>query len=626
MVLSLILLCLLAAGCTAPIGATRSPTRTAYAQMEANALSSGKASADTVSLLHRYNLDELFAKDPEEAVRRMHSKAVTTADRDLCFALAEMCYLTGERIGRSIKPWESRDPRDYYLGAAAYAYAFLFGEENAADPTVFDRRYRTACDLYNFGLGLAFSRTKDTNATVELQGGIRRLPVGEIEIRLDLSTFPWPLEDFQQFILADHYLVRGLSVRNRQAGLGAILIASRAREMGAGIRLATPATIFLRFEGSLRQVEGGTTWGVLELHSAFGPGTVQVSGRTLPLETDLSVHIAYGLNQSMAWKLNRLQFLSLYELVPSRVYLSQPYQRGRIPVVFVHGTYSSPVWWAEMLNTLRADPVLRQKYQFWFFIYNSSAPLLVAAGKLRDGISAQLRELDPDGTDDALRQMVVIGHSQGGLLTKLISTDTEDRLWRAISDEPLEEARLSDQQAGKVRRLFFLKRMSCVGRTIFIATPHRGSYRASGFVRSLTRRLVSIPTSLSSRAEEALSLAQQLKLKGIQGRLPTSIDGMSPRNPVLRSLAEIPVAPGVKAHSIIPVKGDGDPKEGSDGVVKYKSAHVDYVESELIINDRHSCQSTPAAIEEVRRILHVHLNSLRSTGVTPLAETQALVQ
>jgi hypothetical protein len=81
---------------------------------------------------------------------------------------------------------------------------------------------------------------------------------------------------------------------------------------------------------------------------------------------------------------------------------------------------------------------------------------------------------------------------------------------------------------------------------------------------------------------------------------------MTPNNPVLQTMADTPVAPGVHAHSIIAVAGNG-PVEGSDdGVVKYSSSHLDSVDSEHIVRSSHSVQSNPYAIEEVRRILLIH--------------------
>ncbi len=596
-------------GCRAPIGARRSSTQEAYAQMEANALNSGEPSADTRALLYRNGLDETFEQKPEKAVYDLHMKAASTGDRDSLFALSEMSFLAAEKIRRSVKPWDARQAQTYYLGSAVYAYLFLFGEQNSQMTNGFDRRFRSACDLYNFSLGLAFAAKRETNAVVRLEEGQRQLPVGQINIRLDLTSFPWALTNFQQFVLGDQFTVHGLSVRNRQPGVGATLIARNASELGAGFYSVTPATAFLRVRGNLHDIDAGECESNLEVYSAFGTGRVQVAGQTVPLEIDQSVHMAYALNQSVAWKIHSEQFLSLHQVVPTGVYLSQPYERGRIPVIFVHGTYSSPVWWAEMLNSLRADPVLREKYQFWYFIYNSSAPVLASAARLRQTLTEKISELDPQGSDPALQKLVVIGHSQGGLLTKLISTDTGDELWNVVSDKPPEELKITEKQVEEVRRLFFLRAMPALSRVVFIATPHRGSYRAAGLIQSTARRLVSIPVSLASRAKEAMTILAQLKFpEEFRHSMLTSIDGMSPKNPLIQKLAEIPPTPNVKAHSIIAVKGTGPLEQESDGIVEYKSAHVEYVESEFIAHHNHSCQGTPAVIEEVRRILHLHLD------------------
>lgn len=607
---------LLFSGCANRIQARRTSTRAAYTQMEANALNSDKPSAATLALLHRYNFTRYSEDNVQDALRQLHYKALGAGDRDMLFALAELSFLAGEKTRRSINVQraDSHDPRDYYLGSAVYAYMFLFGQTDHNPPAGFDRRFRTACDFYNYGLGQALRKPKDTRAAARLEGGQRRLPFGGIHIRLDASQFPWPLEDFLEFVLADQYVVRGLGERNRQAGIGAALIGMRENEIGAKIRPATPATAFLRIDGNLEDLTAGRCKGALEIHSAFGEGVVHIGNEIIPLETDLSAHTAFALNQSMAWKIERLHFLSLREVVPSGVYVSQPYKRGQIPVVFVHGTFSSPIYWAEMMNSLRADPVLRQRYQFWYFIYNSSAPVLLSAGKLRRGLEARLKEVDPEETDSALKQMVLVGHSQGGLLVKLVTTDTGDNLWNSISDRSLNEMNLTPAQKEEARRLFFLKPFEGVRRAVFIATPHRGSYRAGGYVRAIVRRLVAIPANLASRAREVKYLAIQLKLpKGFRSGRITSIDGMSPKNPALIAVSKMPLAPEVKAHSIIPVEGDGDYKIGNDGVVQYQSAHIEGVESELVVRHKHSCQGTPQVIEEVRRILRLHLSQIDQT-------------
>ena len=68
----------------------------------------------------------------------------------------------------------------------------------------------------------------------------------------------------------------------------------------------------------------------------------------------------------------------------------------------------------------------------------------------------------------------------------------------------------------------------------------------------------------------------------------------------------LPIAPGVAANSVIAVRGSGQVEDGGDGVVEYRSAHLDGVESELVVHSGHSLQDHPETVEEVRRILLYH--------------------
>jgi len=607
-----VLAALFLTGCTAPIGADRVTTRQAYAQVEANALRTGKPSAETVSILHRFELDALAASQPDEAVQRLHEKALATGERGLLFALAELSYAAGNHIRHSVKPWDPRDARDYYLGSAVYAWLFLFGDGKEPPPDPFDRRFREACDFYNYSLGLALSDKQNTNALVRLEAGRRRLPVGAIELHLDATHFPSPLSEFDYIVLADQYRVRGLSVRNRKAGVGAPLICARSFHPEFKLRPCTPATAFLRGPTSLAQLESGTQSCALELYPAVD-ATVTIGSAAVPLESDLTAFRAYTMTQSRVWSLGRLDFLAPAEHVSNQLILHQPLASDRIPVVFVHGTFSSPVTWAEMANTLAADPLLRRRYQIWSFIYSTSNPLAYSVADLREALSDKVKELDPQGTNTSLRQMVVIGHSQGGLLTKGMAVNTDDRLWRMINTNRFEDVKMTETQREELRRLLFYEPLPFVKRVVFIATPHRGSYLSSGLARRLAQKLVNLPGAVVTRGSEILRLTEGTEVgRFFKNRIPTSLDSMSPKNPGLLAMAEIPVVPEIKSHSIIPVLGDGDPHDGGkDGVVAYQSAHVDYVVSEFIVRSGHSCLNHPAAIEEVRRILYEHLEQLK---------------
>jgi pimeloyl-ACP methyl ester carboxylesterase len=603
-------LLLFCTSCTTPISADRSSPAIVYRQIHGNVIADGQPGGDTLAVLHRFDQEEVFKKSPDATLQLLHQKAVESGDRDLIFALSELNFLTGEQVRRSVKPWEPRDARDYYLASAVYAWFFLASTSTNSLRGAFDSRFRAADELYNCGLGWALTEWRGTNAVALLGDSTRHLAGGHMNIKFSQPGFPWDLSDFKEFVLADHFLVRGLSVRNRQTGLGAPLVAVTQINERTKLSRSMPATAFLRIEGSLADMGGDKCHGSLELYSPLVQETVQVGGYSLPLEADTTIPIAYSLNQSSLWGLGRLQFLSGTEQVPSDVYLARPYQAGRVPVVFVHGTFSSPVWWAEMMNTLSADPVLRQRCQFWYFIYNSGNPVPYSAVRLREALTAKVKELDPEGKDPALQQMVVIGHSQGGLLAKLTTTDTGDKLWRALNTNRLEDLKISQEQQALIRKYVFYEALPFVKGVIFICTPHRGSYQVGNFLRTLAHKLVDLPETLATQSKEYMGLYETLHFPKELSATPTSLDGMSPKNPFLLALAGIPLAPGIEGHSIIAVQGDGDYHEGKDGVVSYQSAHVDYVKSEFIVRSFHSCQEKPATIEEVRRILREYVAAL----------------
>lgn len=602
------------AGCSTPIGVEEVPTRKAYAQVETNALGTGKPGAETTAILDRYQLRKLAEKSPDEALRQLHAKAVATGERDLLFALAELSYVAGDHFSRGSPSAGAPDPRDYYLGAAVYAWMFLFGEGgDEPPPNAFDRRFRTACDLYNYGLGLAFLQDGGEGGAVRVGPARRRLPVGEIELTVDATRLLAPLDSFAQVLLADRYRVRGMSVRNREPGVGTPLICVKPLNPEFDSSSSLPVTALLRGPLSLAELGTDRIAGSLELYPSFAEITVEIGHARVPLEVDLTTYLAYTLSQAKLWKLGPMLFREPAKNVRSQLLLRQPYEPERIPVVFVHGTFSSPVTWAEMANTLTADPVLRRRYQVWQFVYGSGNPLIYSMADLRAVLSAKVQELDPAGTNPRLRQMVVVGHSQGGLLVKSLAIDSGNKLWDGFSTKPLDDPSITEAQRAELQRLLFLQPLPFVRRVVFIATPHRGGYLNRGLVRTLGQRLVSLPGNIVAYSNDLKRLTAGAEAEDfLNGRIPTSVDGMSPDNPALRIMTDIPVAPWIAAHSIIAVGDDGKRR---DGLVTYESAHLDYTQSEFIVPSFHTCLNHPATIEEVRRILHQHLDELPATNV-----------
>jgi pimeloyl-ACP methyl ester carboxylesterase len=284
---------------------------------------------------------------------------------------------------------------------------------------------------------------------------------------------------------------------------------------------------------------------------------------------------------------------------------TRPHRSGLIPVVFVHGTASSAARWAQLFNELDNDPRILRRYQFWFFSYETGNPIAYSAMLLREALRDTVAQLDPEGTDTALRRMVVIGHSQGGLLTKSMVVDPGDKLWANVSDEPLDDLGLNEKTADLLRRALLFQPMPYVRRVVFIATPHHGSYVAGSWYAHQFARLIRAPLDITSTLADVATAQRKLKQQ-IRGA-PTAVDNMTPGNPFVRTLSALPIVPGVKAHSIIAVEDMDDIQDGDDGVVKYQSAHIEGVDSELVVHSPHSCQGHPRTIAEVRRILLLHL-------------------
>jgi len=201
---------------------------------------------------------------------------------------------------------------------------------------------------------------------------------------------------------------------------------------------------------------------------------------------------------------------------------------------------------------------------------------------------------------------VVIGHSQGGLLTKLTTVDSGLKFWTTAL--PFDEVNASAETKEILRRSVFFKPVPSVKRVVFIATPHGGSFVAGGWIGRLTSKFISLPFRLADTMKEVITMNPQLKAVRFIKDAPRSTDNMDPKSPFIKNLSSMPIAEGITAHSIIAVKNPKEPKDRwNDGVVEYTSAHIDGVASELVVNSGHSTQDHPETIEEVRRILLQHL-------------------
>lgn len=601
------IIALFASACATPVGVTRLDEQAAHRELTANVLSTGKPSEYSTQLLERKALGERFDQDPERVLAELNSGLGRADERDRLFALSELSFAYAEK---------SRN-QSYYLASATYAYAFLFPPNPTDAPGEYDSRLRLAVDLYNRGIALGLG-TND-GKEVDLDARQLSLPFGSLDLAVNAKGFSYGGYHLTKFVSLADLEVRGLRNTYRRAGIGAALSARVEPAPGGTANrwipptAKVPITAFVRFDDPRRAMSDGRLHGTVELYDTDKTTAVQVGSYAVPLESDPSAALAYRLEGAPVWDFEIAGFrrgdFSLFgngnNGDSSGLYMLHPYLPGLIPVVFVHGTASSPARWAEMANELLGDPAIASRYQLWFFIYNSGNPIVLSAMHLRESLLAARKGVDPEGKDGALDQMVVIGHSQGGLLTKMMVVDSGNRFWNNFTSVPFDQAELDPETRDLAARTMFFKPLPFVTRVIFIATPHRGSYMASNPIVKFGNKFINLPGGLA-KTVVALGKLRETSMMGTPFTIPTALDNMDASNRFIKALSATPIAPGVMVNSIIPVKGDGPVAEGNDGVVEYKSAHIDGVESEFVVRSGHSTQATPQTIEEVRRILYEH--------------------
>ncbi len=603
--------------CAAPIGVERIGSEKAQRELTGSILSLGRLSEKARILLRRTNHEEAWQRDPEAVLEDLHARLSVPADpfnvQLRAWALdgvAELAFAHASESG----------DRRYFLSAALYAWLYLFPPDPENRPDALDRGARICADIYNRSLTLAF--THPESREVVLEDGQHELPFGTLFVDFDESSLRWggnrALERFAP--LAD-LRVRGLNNRYRTSGLGAPLAAQISESSDPGetdlifAKVRVPVSALLRFVNSEADLTGDRFHADLSVIAYSDTDEVIVDRQSVPLEVEPTAALALQLSEAPPWQ-RELRGFFRGDLARDRPGLMSlvPYRRGRIPLVLVHGTASSAGRWADLVNDLESDPILRRHYQIWLFTYDTGNPIPYSGWLLRSAIADLVETLDPEGTDPALRQMVVMGHSQGGLLTKLQVVDSGEDLWKLVIEESPSEVDLAPANREILEGSLLVEPSPFVKRVIFLSTPHRGSRLAALGAARLVGRFVRMPANLVTAVGEIVTSDTEAEVQRRLRRGAGAIGNMSPSSRFIQTLAALPIASGVRAHSIIGVKKE--PREtGGDGVVSYESAHLDGVDSELVVTSGHSSQSNPVVVGETRRILIAHLAEAIEAGI-----------
>ena len=335
-----------------------------------------------------------------------------------------------------------------------------------------------------------------------------------------------------------------------------------------------------------------------------------INGRRAKLAADFTAPLAYMLSKGRNRSMD-IRSLIRTDLTMDQAGLFQfsPYDPGKIPIVFVHGLMSRPETWVSAVNELLADEKIRERYQFWFFLYPTGLPVWVTAAKLREEMDRFRTALDPQRTNPNLDRTVIVGHSMGGLIAGLQIRTGGKNLWKQFMDTPPEKLDLTPQTKERLLRIINFGPRQDVARAVFFSTPHRGSELAVNPFAEFFARLVRLPFRLAQSDVLAIRRVLREDLRELFVAPANSIVFLRARSPLLAAILKLPMRPGVPYHSVVGDRGRGDTPDSSDGVVPYWSSHLKDARSEKIVPSGHGSHENPEGIAELARILRQHCSN-----------------
>jgi pimeloyl-ACP methyl ester carboxylesterase len=407
--------------------------------------------------------------------------------------------------------------------------------------------------------------------------------------------------DERNFITTDTLEFSGVYAQTRaiKEGAGAPLLAIIDGPLATGEALDErfhfrTITALVHFSGNKATVE---------LIDPFKTETVTIGGHRYPLAADFGANISYALSKTRVDKLGLARLLNPERFNNTcRLTRLQPYDPNRIPVLMVHGLDSTPATFAPMFFELMSDPKIRETYQFWVFSYSSGYPYPYSAALLR-------KELDRmNRTFPGHKDIVLIGHSMGSLISRLMVTDVDDKMWVSLFKTSLSETKLSGESRDLLEESLIFDARPEVDRVLFYSGPHKGSNIATSWVGRLGAKLVKAPAFLANTRDAIVNVASADSSALVLNRAPNSIDTLAPNNRFVLEINKHPIEKHIPFHSIIGDRGKGNTPDSSDGVVAYWSSHMPGSVSEKIVPSGHGSHAHPEGIEEARRILLDHAN------------------
>lgn len=502
--------------------------------------------------------------------------------------------------------------------ALKYRAACLIAESALAQ----DPQSKSLAELHQIALRrlLHVTGADKSTSTEELAG---RLASAGLSLRL--SDPDWAGLTFTRLVPCNDYENRNIEPIVKTEGWGLPILADRIYEkdeirppaesyFANDNRLTCTARVSSTLVGTHQNLDFTQIPAELVLHCPFDEETIAIpNGPVVPLAADFTTpsHVQFSQSGLQALEYEGLLLPEIAQEKAS-IYLNEPYRPGKIPVLFVHGLWSSPRTWTDMNNGLLADPEIRRNYQFLFALYPTGEPVMESAQILREKIREIRDTFDPGRQDHAWDQMVVVCHSMGGIISRLLITDSNETFADAVFTKRLEELQVSGETFDTLNRRLRFQAVPEINRVAFLAPVFRGSSFASRPLGRLSSMLIRPVNDLGNTRSELLANHGpeifQPPFRRI--RIANGIDNLEPTNPFLLAMDKTMPAPDKRYHVVLGDNGKLIPQlrgEITDGLVTYESGHLDGAESEIIFQANHYLNHNKPVIDEVNRILRQHI-------------------
>lgn len=435
-----------------------------------------------------------------------------------------------------------------------------------------------------------------------------------LKLQLDKDEHELAFEQF--FLAADIQAYDPFILRQQDNGLGIAVVGQRNNSGSELDRYFPPEGVFrpltfmpvkLDFSNPVMPVL--TLRGIYMQQQQYWP----VAQQQYPLNYDPAAAYLCLVEAAVADQLEKTGLFNADKVEEKLgIYAIEPLNKDKIPVLMIHGLNSSPLIWRRLSWAIFADPDLSARYQVWHAFYPSGPPPFFNAMRLRKRTDELLQHISPDLQAEAANNMVLIGHSMGGIISKTFVQNTGDTLWNTTFHQPAAELRVDDETRQTLQDILIFAAKPYVKTVVFIDTPHRGAAVADGWIGRLASTMITLPRIMKNvfgnmwlaLTKEDIKPAMFSYMRGFG---PNSVDVLSPKHPLLQQLTLLPFQ--VPVYSVIGNNNAGRCADFAtcpalnDSVVPYSSAHLPQAVAEHVVASEHNSYHSQHAIDFILKIL-----------------------